>query len=437
MAEINKFLNALAGFLILVAILTLAPGCDNKSEESSEGSKKTQVTELIDETVGESVEIDWWQFWSDPGIKPTIKLMIEEFESQNPNIKVNVTDLTWDNGHDKLVISLAAGAGPDLFELGSDWVPEFAANNRLANLEANLRTRMPDFLGWESASKDGAVFGHPWILGSRVLFYNRDLMIQAGYTDSFPPMALKEFSSLCFKIDSLSPKIYGWGSNAAEKHRLYKKFLPFFWTLGGELFSENNEYCVISSQFGVAALKAYHKLHLGCSMVDTQRRLDDAFLKGTLGVVFSGEWLLKRIYNEKPDLNFVTGVFPGKSFPGTSFMGGEYLVINADSDKKGAALRLLKFITNPENQIRFCKANYSTCPSSIEAAKDSFFTSDPNIQVFVKQLRSAKAPPFEPTWVYIEEQIEKAVERVLFEDVAPEIALHEAREAIQLISRGN
>jgi len=78
--------------------------------------------------------IEWWQFWTDPGIKPTIESMVQEFEKQNPGIKVKLTDLTWANGHEKLAIAFASGSAPDVVELGSDWIAQFADNGKLADL---------------------------------------------------------------------------------------------------------------------------------------------------------------------------------------------------------------------------------------------------------------------------------------------------------------
>ena len=78
-------------------------------------------------TVNAETTLNWWQFWTDPGIKPTINAMVAEFEQANPDIKVKVTDLTWANGHEKLVMAFASGGAPDIVELGSDWVPEFSS----------------------------------------------------------------------------------------------------------------------------------------------------------------------------------------------------------------------------------------------------------------------------------------------------------------------
>ena len=63
--------------------------------------------------------ISWWQFWTDPAVKPTIEAMVDAFEKANPGIKVELTDLTWANGHEKIVLAFSSGTAPDVIELGA------------------------------------------------------------------------------------------------------------------------------------------------------------------------------------------------------------------------------------------------------------------------------------------------------------------------------
>ena len=145
-----------------------------------------------------------------------------------------------------------------------------------------------------------------------------------------------------------------------------------------------------------------------------QRAIEDAFLDGKIVYIISGDWLLKRISLEGRDLDFTTSLIPGPNFPGKSFLGGEFLAVNAASENKEAALKFVKFITSPENQVRFCIANHSANPSSISAQEHEHFVQDPNIQTFIRQIKSAVHPPVDPDWVHIESIMEDAVEEALF-----------------------
>lgn len=386
---------------------------------------------LINMSSFAKTKISWWQFWTDPNIKPVIQQMVDKFEQANPDIEVELTDLTWANGHEKIVISFASGTGPDIVELGSDWIAEFASNGHLVNISENISEDSSNFQGWGMSNYNNKIYAHPWFLGTRVLFANRDLLNQAGYPETFVPIKWSELMGASYKVDSLGENIYGWGSNTAEKHRLYKKFLPFFWSNGAQIFSDDNSLCLIASNLSIHALNFYKELHDSCGYVANQRGIEDAFLDGKIGFIISGDWLLKRIENEKRNFNLVSTLIPGPKYPGKSFLGGEFLAINAASKNKEASLKFIKFITSPENQIKFCKANRSANPSSLKAQEDDYFTSNDHLQTFIKQIFMANHPPVDPDWVLIEAILEEAIEEVLFEGALPGQTLFEARKKIE------
>ncbi len=378
--------------------------------------------------------LEFWQFWTDAQVKPTITAMVADFEKQNPEIKVNVTDLTWANGHEKIVIAFASKSGPDVLELGSDWVAQFADAGHLADISESVKADSGNFRGWGLTTYNSKVYGWPWILGTRVLFSNQDLLEKVGFRPGFNPINFTGLKVAALKVDSLGKDIYGWGSNTAEKHRLYKKFLPFFWSYGAKLYSEDGKYCLVASDFAIEALKLYKELHDSCGYVADQRGIEDTFLAGKIGYIISGDWLLKRIELENRKMNFSTTLMPGTRFPGKSFMGGEILCVNNASEKKEATLKFIKFITSPENQIKFCKANYSSTPSSKAAQQDAYFTSNPHFLTFNKQILLSNHPPVDPDWVEIEDIIEKAIEESLFgkSDLVAE-PLRRARHKIEAI----
>lgn len=386
-------------------------------------------------TISAQTTIEWWQFWTDAGIKPTINAMVEEFEKANPDIKVKVTDLTWANGHEKLVMAFASGTAPDVVELGSDWLAEFIVNGHIDDITSYIVPDSSEYDGWSMATYQDKVYARPWILGTRVLFGNRDILNRAGYPEDTLPTLLIALRRMANKVTSMKTGLYGWGSNTPEQHRLYKKFLTFLWSFGGQIFSDDGKVCVLSSGKAIEALRVYKILHDSSGYVADQRGIEDAFLDGKIAFILSGDWLLKRIKLENRELNFFTTVMPGLELPGRSFMGGEFLAINKNSKNKEAARKFIDYLVSPENQVRFCKANYSANPSSKKAQQDEYFTSDKNLWTFISQLRMAKNPPVDPNWVYIEDIIEKAVEDVVFNNKPPAATLLDAQHKITALKK--
>jgi len=378
------------------------------------------------------VTIVWWQFWTDAGIKPVIQSIIADFESMHPGVTVKLVDLTWADGHDKIAVAFSSSGGPDVVELGSDWVAEFSSTNHLADITTQVEPMLDDYMKWAPVEYGGKYYGMPWILGTRVLFANTDLLRRAGYAADYMPQTWDDLLEASVKLNTLGGGTFGFGSNSAERHRLYKKFLPFLWSNGGAILSKDGKHCLLDEPAAIEALEYYIKLCKN-GVTDSQRRLEDAFLQGKIGFIISGDWLLKRFDREKPNIHFNTGLIPGPDglASSSSFAGGEYLVVNENSEHKNEAFQLIKYICMPEMQLRFCTANRTANPSSKSAATDSVFLSHPHFDTFNEQIKKAKMPPINPQWVYMEDILEKAIEAALYETKTPQAAFGEAKIKIE------
>jgi ABC-type glycerol-3-phosphate transport system substrate-binding protein len=116
-------------------------------------------------------------------------------------------------------------------------------------------------------------------------------------------------------------------------------------------------------------------------------------------------------------------------------MGGEFLSINSKCANRDAAVKFIQFLTSPENQLRFCKANRSANPSSVKAQTDPYFQSNPNLLTFIRQLKQSVCPAVDPDWPFMEDAIEKAVEDALFGAKLPATALRNAQVKIAQLKR--
>jgi multiple sugar transport system substrate-binding protein len=268
------------------------------------------------------------------------------------------------------------------------------------------------------------VYGYPWLLGTRVLFYNKDLMFRAGIDSTAPPSTWTEWLRQARAIDSLGTNVHGFAANTFERHRLYKKFLPLFWSAGGELFTDDGD-CALDSDKGVRALSFYVDL-CNVGLFDVQRELDLAFQQGRIGFTLSGDWLLQQLRRDPKAPHFGLALVPHPdSGESVSFAGGEYLVVPKKSAHAQEAQLFVDFLLRPENNLKLCRA-IGFIPAHTAAARNAYFTEDPLLHVFVKQLEQSRSTPVHPKWVEIEEIIEGAVERAMYKGTTPDSALQRA-----------
>jgi len=414
-AEIVRELSMrFSKFLFFVSCCFLLAGC---SGQKSKPGEKT---------------VEFWQFWTNPNAKAVIENAVAEYEKTHRGVKVKITDLTWNDGHQKIVSAFAAGRPPDLLELGSDWIAEFAAEGVLMDLSAEAVKTQDRFVGWSAAIYNDKCYALPWYLGTRVLFINRKAAETAGLNPEQPPITWGQLLNWTSAMNNFRPSVYGFGANAPEKHRLYKKFLPFLWSNGGRILSEDGNFSDIDSDLAITALEYYVKL-VKESFVEKQSVLDDMFVQGRLGMVFSGDWLLKKLRaaHAPPDYSVALVPYPA---PGRgaqiSFAGGEYLAIPKKAKEPVLALQLARSLRNEKNSTNLCIATGGATPANVAAAANPYFSEDPNRSVFIRQLQSSRTPPPHRKWVYIEQIIEEAIEKAMYEKLTPEEALYEAARKI-------
>jgi multiple sugar transport system substrate-binding protein len=366
--------------------------------------------------------IRFWHFWSEPGQKGALRELVAEFEKQR-NVRVDLTELSWNDGKVKLQAAFNSGAPPDVVELGSDWVAQFSSAGVLMALPGDagaLGRFVPYSVGpgmWK-----GRTYAYPWTIDTRVLWVNDAVGRRPATMDD-----LLESAEMAARNG-----MYGWGANGADAHRLYKKILPFFWTYGGDVLNAQGRP-VLNSAANVEALTRYADL-ARTGFVETQRQLDAAFIQGKVAFWNSGSWLAKKV-RANPSLKATPILLPGRNgTPGVSFAGGEYLAVSAKTSNTQLARDLVLFLTNGSNAVRFCaKVPEAGFPAEKAFVADSALLTDPIKAVFAEQLAYARMTPVHPRWLDIEAVVEDAVVKVLLGEATPREALDQAQSEALLI----
>jgi multiple sugar transport system substrate-binding protein len=373
-------------------------------------------------------KIVFWQFWEMPVIQP----QIEAFEKAHPQYKVEVEQLTWQNGFDKIVAAFASGQVPDLCELGSTWAPQFASEGVLLEVTDEVRPMKDTYLMWEPVTVGEKIYGFPWVVGTRALFYNKTLFAKAGLDSTKPPETWPELLNDAKKIKALGKDLYGYGENAGERHILYKKFLPFAWSNLGSVLSPDGKKAVLNSPENKEALEFLVSL-LPYAMIERQDALDQAFKQGKIGFLVSGAWLLRTIPQDAPDLRYGVALIPkpekNKGIH-ASFLGGEMLVVPLKAKNPEGAIDLVQFLIQDNNAGALSKAVKTVQPATREAPQDPYFSQDPYQKVFLEQARTAVHPPTHPKWVVMQEVLNDALEQAFYKKKTPGQALDEANAGI-------
>ena len=402
--------RALAAFAVAALLALAFSGCARKSSSNV---------------------IVFWQFSPLDAIQP----VLDRFEAENPGIEVQVEQLTWQSGREKIVAAIAAGRPPDLCELGSTFLPGLVADSTLLDLTDSTADLRPALVGWDVASYRGRAYAIPWMLGTRALFLSDDLLRRAGLDPAKPPETWADLLAASRAIAERVPDAKGFGMNAGEREILFKKFMPFAWGNGGDILDSTMTRSVIASPQNVEALRFYLSLK-PYSLLDRQEMHEEAFAKGRLGIVISGPWLVRKLPEQAPGLPYTVTLMPRPAAGAgshASFAGAEVLGIFRGCRNRVAALRLARFLVRPENTMPVFVATGNAFPAATASAADSYFADHPKDRVFLDQLQTAVGPPLHPRWVEIEEIVNGELEEAIYGRKTAEAALRSADTRINAI----
>lgn len=378
-----------------------------------------------DRETGSENKIVFWHFWSEPYQRNVLREIINEFETEY-DCKVEVVELSWSDGKTKLFAAFNSGTAPDVLELGSDWVAQFSSAGVLSEIFPD-EAEMSRFVNFSTSPSfwSGKIYALPWIVDTRVLFINNDLLLQAGIKEPIikDTRTILEYAERINDIQG----VYGYGATGSDRHRQYKKIVSLFWSYGGDILNDKGQPVVNSPQ-NTEALEMFVELSRN-GLIETQRQLDSRFTEGKLGLWVSGGWLLEKIKNENPSLNFSVSLVPGKNpDSGISFAGGEYLAMSGSTKNRELSLKFIKYMTAGMNALKFCKQIIEAgFPADREYYNDEFYNSNPYRMVFSKQLEHARMTPVHPKWLDIEAIIEDAAVEALYGRKTPKGALDDAQ----------
>jgi len=365
--------------------------------------------------------IRFWQFWPEKWIQPEI----ERFEKET-GIKVIVERLTWSDGLNKVITSLAANQAPDVVEIGSTWVAGFSEGGGLLRLNpGDLREQLAM---WKPALYRGETYAVPWTLSTGALFYNKKLMARAGVQHL--PTNWDELLSASRAINSLDKGIYGYGLKTGAI-TTWQKFLPFVWSNGGSLLDVKGDQALSTEPAFLEAVHFYKQLK-EYSLFDDNLAVRKGFQEGKVGFMVEEPGTIQRFRKESPELDF--GIMPlpksplGKSI---NFAGAQMLAITKNTVNQEAAERLIHFLVQPDVVKAITHRITTLFPSHKAARKDPFYQKEhPDLLLFLDILKDAASPIAHPQWVEIQDVFSEQLEMVMYDLRTPEEAMAQAKRDI-------
>lgn len=353
------------------------------------------------------------------------------YEKANPNITVKVTPVGWDVAHQKLVSAAAAGTMPDVAQMGGSYMGEFSELGVLEPVDTKVFQEKDFFpAGWKQGEVDGQAYGVPWYVDTRVLYYRTDLAEKAGITKA--PTDWKELQALATAYQKKADTKWGLSIQPSNLDTV-QNFYPFLYSAGGEIVNDKGE-AVIDSPAAVRALKEYGSYFDKGLSNKTQPPGYDVvkdFGNGRVPMFFGGPWHVTLLNEGQPQLKgkwAIANVPADKS--STSMAGGSSLVISKDSEHKAAATAFIKYLTDTKGQADWYERT-KDLPANTAAWTSGDLADDADLQIFKKQMDTAKSSPSLSNLSEITDKVDQAIAKVTQGKASAEDALKTAQSEIE------
>src|SRR4051812_27335723 len=224
------------------------------------------------------------------------------YEKAHPNITVKVTPVGWDVAHQKLVAAAAAGKLPDVMQMGSSYLGEFADMGALEPVDTKAFKKSDFFpAAWDQGVYDGTSYGVPWYVDTRVLFYRTDLAKKAGLAGA--PATMTDLQKAAEAYQNKAGSKWGLSVQPSGLDAV-QSFYPFLYSAGGAILDAGGKP-VVNSTEAVKALENYGSyFHKGLSDKTFRPGYDVTkdFNTGTVPMFFSGPWVVGLLNDNYPGL---------------------------------------------------------------------------------------------------------------------------------------
>jgi len=275
---------------------------------------------------------------------------------------------------------------PDVLMLDNPDVQQIAATGALAPLNDMGLSGDGVIKGMvDATSYQGKLYGLAPVTNTIALFYNKDMLAEAGVQ---PPKTWDELKAAAKKLTK--PGRYGMAFNANATYEGSWQFLPAMWTNGGDETDLTSPQVAEALQLWVDLVKSGSASK---SVINwTQGDVNDQFIAGKAAMMVNGPWQIPSL-NKNPKIKWDVVQFPVNKVGQTPVapLGGEAWTVplNKDQAKQQKAADFVKCLNSDENELAWAKARF-TVPTKT-AVLDQYVTDVPSMKAFTEQVVNARS----------------------------------------------
>jgi len=311
------------------------------------------------------ITLTWWGLWEPPEV---IKPVIDKYQSQNPNIKIDYQEQNSDQYLQRLKSKIGDEGIPDIFSFHNTWVPQLTKElSILPTSVIDKDTYQKTF--YKVASTDlaasGGYVGIPLMYDGLELYWNKDIFQAAGIDN--PPTTWDDLRTIAAKLTVKDKdnkiKTAGVAMGTTNNVDHFSDILGLMMLQNGVSDLGNPQGKLASDALDFYA--AFAKNPESKVWDDTLPPSTVTFASGQLAMYFGPSWEVFEIKKANPNLNFAIAQVP--QLPSGHVTWASYWVegVSQKSPNQLEAWKFLKFLSEKEQ--------LETLYKSASSSKDRLF----------------------------------------------------------------
>ena len=325
---------------------------------------------------------------------------VEKFEEENPDIKLSLDVVSWNDVYTEVDTRIASDNAPDILNI--DVFANYANDGLLLPVsdycpEDLYEDFFPSFI--EQSVIDDTVWAVPDLASARALFCNADIFEEVGIDY---PTTWSELEDCCQAIiDYYDGEVYPWGIDMTTDEG-QAAFAYYTWGNDGGFVDEDGEWALNTDENVEAIDFALELIDKGYTNPNpaTQTRYDlqDMFAAGKLAMVIAPNQLPTYVEDKGGDINMVTVGIPAADGKESSSVGVMDRVMAfkddeaEDQEARNEAIgKFLKFFYDPENYVGW--VSMEGFLPAVNSAVEALVEADPSFEAWLDVLGGCQFYP--------------------------------------------
>lgn len=325
----------------------------------------------------EPVTIEFIQWWEPELPAGFFRSLMDEFEAQNPGIKVNLISGPYSSTKDQIVAGAATGTLSDVVGLDGAWVNDLAKQGAIANLDELVSTyKMDDSKVAAKVPVNGKNYMYGVVTFAYTMFCNEDMMKAAGI--EAVPNNRTEFLAAAEKLTKADANQYGWvlPLSLQSPNGIQNDVMSWVWASGASMMNADGTPNVNNEEVASALTfikELYDKGFVapGSFSKQEQDKVEE-FVNGRVAMMVDTLAHITMIRERNPELKFTVCPVPSKD----GYEGSRGMVyaawgvgVSENSQHKEEAAKLVSFLMSAETNAKLA-ATANAFPGNTESKPD-------------------------------------------------------------------